>query len=143
MLGAGLASVRFQNGKGDAFMADYEFRFSPEETLASALTASFTVSVGILQADFSTEASHEYIASKYEGIFHNRGVSAWIGSAQYASDDKGLWRGGELGLSLGKGATIGRIGFEYERVGEIRPVVQQATENYYRGRYGPKVSKRK
>jgi len=105
-------------------MADYEFRFSPKEPLASALTASFTVSVGILQADFPTGYSYEDIADSYKGIFHNRGVSAWKGSAQYVSSDKGLWRGGELGLSLGKGATIGRIGFRYEQVGRIRPVVQ-------------------
>ena len=141
IIGGGIASVRFENEEGDAFMADYEFTLSPEETNVSAATASATVSVGVLKADFPTEQSHEWIAASYEDTFHNKGISVWRLSAQHVSDTKGNWQGGELGVAVGGGASIGRTGFEYQLLG-TRPVAK-TTENYYSGRYGSMVPKKK
>jgi len=123
VFGMGIASVRFENEEGEAFMADYTFMLSSEDTTVGALTASLTGSVGVLQADFPAETSQEKIAESYEGIFLNRGISVSVASVQHVIDTEGLWQGGEVGASAGKGITVGKIGFKYT-LRRMRPVAK-------------------
>jgi len=123
IVGTGVTSVRFENEEGEAFMADYTFMLSSEDTTVGALTASLTGSVGILQADFPAGTSQEKIADSYEGIFLNTGISVSVASVQHVIDTEGLWQGGEVGASAGKGITVGKIGFEYT-LRKMRPVTK-------------------